>query len=166
MFFNTHPDYTAEKNLVRHVSTRNAVNTMANELRLHFAEVLSPFIDTKIVKVTPYAYWTVKVKKELKQIEEWMEDQKFRLSYTFTDYRIWADLDKTYQVTEHSVDYVKKQFSICELRDIVVLKSCELDYEKFRTDYAAEEVTQTRKKIRDLEHQVSELKSTIYEFRH
>ena len=165
MFFNTHPDYTAEKNLFRHVSTRNAVNVMANELRLHFADVLDPFIDKKVIKVTPYAYWTVKVKKELEQIEKWMEDQKFRLSYTFTDYYVWADLDKTYQVGEHSVDYVKQQFQICKLRDFVILESCRFDCDKFRTDYTPEEVTQTRKKIRDLENQVSELKSTISEFR-
>lgn len=165
MFFNTDPNYTEEKNLARHVSTRNAVNVMANELRLHFADVLDQFIDKKVVKVTPYAYWTAKVKKELEQIEKWMEDQKFRLSYTFSDYYVWVDLDKTYQVSEHSVNYVKQQFMICKLRDVVVLKSCRFDCNKFRTDYTPEEVTQTRKKIRDLEKQVSELESIISEFK-
>lgn len=165
MFFNTHPDYTQEKNLARHVSTRNAVNVMANELRLHFADVLDRFIDKKVIKVTPYAYWTVKVKKELEQIENWMKDQKFRLSYTFSDTRVWADLDKTYQITEHSVDYVKQQFIICKLRDVVILESCRFECDKFRIDYTPEEVTQTRKKIRDLKNQVSELESTISEFK-
>lgn len=137
---------------------------MANELRLHFKNVLTPLVGQKIVKVTPYKSWTVKAKKELQSIEKWMEEQKFRLSYTITDYRIWVDLDKTYNVSESSVNYVKQEFTICELSNQVILESCDLDCEKFRVDYTVEEVTETRKKIRDVENQLHELKSSIREF--
>lgn len=164
MFFNTHPDYTQEKNLERHVSTRNAVNTMANELRLHFREVLTPYLNKKVLKFSPYKTWTVKVKNDLQQIEQWMQDQKFRICYEFSLSRIWVDLDKTYQNSEHSVDYVKQQFTICII-DSDILTSLDINHDKFRTDYTVEEIVETRQKIRELESQVSNLKSSIYEFR-
>lgn len=163
MFSNPHPDYTPEKNLARRVSTRNAVNVMANELRIHFREVLTPYIGKKVIKFSPYKTWTVKVKNDLQQIEQWMQDQRFRLSFEFSLSRVWVDLDKTFQVTEHSCEYVKQQFTICEF-DSDILTSCDIKHDKFRTDYTVKELIETRSKIRELESQVSLLKSTIYEF--
>jgi hypothetical protein len=164
MFSNSHPDYTPEKNLARRVATRNAVNTMANELRIHFQEVLTPYINKKVIKFSPCKTWTVKVENDLQQIEQWMWDQKFRICYDFSLTRVWVNLDKTFQVAECGCEYVKQQFTICEV-DSDILTMCEIKHNKFRTDYTVEELIETRNKIRELESQVSQLKSTIYEFR-
>lgn len=164
MFLNTHPDYTEEKNLARHVSTRNQVNVMANELRLHFVKILKPYIGKKIVKVTPYRYWVVKVDLEMQKLQNWMNEQGFVLTFTICHSCIFANLKKTYKISEHSVAYVKQEFTVALISD-VMLEDCEKFIEgKFRIDYTVEEVTETRKKIRSLESQLSELKSTIREF--
>lgn len=163
MYFAPTTVFTKEKILTDRVNTRNQVNIMSNELRLHFKEVLAPFIGKKVVKVTPYATWTVAVKKELQKIEEWMKEQEFRLSYTFTDYSIHVDLDKSFKVSDCGVDYVKQSFKICELTGTVVLESLDINHEKFRTDYTVDEIMQKRDKIRRLESELSALKFSICE---
>lgn len=164
MFLNTDPNYTEEKNLARHVSTRNQVNVMANELRVHFVKILKPYIGKKVVKVAPYRYWIVKVDAEMQKLQNWMNEQGFRLTFTIGHSCIFANLKKTYKVSEHGVAYVNQEFTIALIRD-VVLEDCEKFIEdKFRIDYTTEEVVETRKKIRNLENQLSELKSSIREF--
>ena len=67
-------------------------------------------------------------------------------------------------LSEHSVAYVNQEFTIALIRD-VALEDCEKFIEdKFRVNYTVEEVAETRKKICDLENQLSELKSSIREF--
>lgn len=164
MFLNTHPDYTEEKNLARHVSTRNQVNVMANELRLHFIKILKPYVGKKIVKVTPYRYWVIKVDLEMQKLQNWMNEQGFSLTFTIGHSCIFANLKKTYKISEHSVAYAKQEFTVALISD-VILEDCEKFIEgKFRIDYTVEEVTETRKKIRDLENQLNKLKSNIREF--
>lgn len=164
MFFNTHPDYTQEKNLARHVSTRNQVNVMANELRLHFKDILKPYIGKKVVKVTPYKYWLKSIEPKTRNLQNWMHEQGFRLTFTFCNSCIFANLDKTYKVSEQRVDFVKQEFTIALIRDCI-LEDCEkFICDKFRIDYTSEEITETRKQISDLESQISQLKSNIREF--
>lgn len=164
MFFNTHPDYTEEKNLARHVSTRNQVNVMANELRVHFKNILGPYTGKKVIKVTPYKYWVKSIEPASHNLRDWMQEEGFRLTFTFGDSCIFANLDKTYKNSEHSVNYVKQEFTIALIRDCI-LEDCERFIgDKFRIDYTAEEIAETRKQIRDLESQISQLKSNIREF--
>ena len=163
MLFKVHPDYTEEKNLKRHVSTRNQVNTMANELRLHFQKVLTPYLNKKVLKFSHRTTWTLRVKNDLEQIEQWIQDQKFRMYYEFSLSRIWVDLDKTYQVAEHAVDYVKQQFTICII-DGDTLASLDINYDKFRTDYTVEEIVETRQKIRELSLKLAILNQAFTNF--
>lgn len=163
--YDQNPEYTAEKNLARQVATRNAVNVMANELRLHFREVLSRHVGKKVLKVTPYRTWTAKVKEELLHIEEWMEEQNFRMRYELSCSSIWVEIDKTYPVGEHTVNYVKQIITIGKVEDCVLV-SCDIKCEPYRTNYTVEEVKETRKKIAELDREISALKSSIHEFKY
>jgi hypothetical protein len=165
MFPNNDSNYTEEKNLARHVSTRNQVNVMANELRIHFQKVLLSYVDKKVVKVTPYKSWIKGIDQEMQKLQDWMKDQGFRLYFTFSYSCIFATLDKAYNISEHSVNYVKKEFTVALIKDHVILEDCSrfID-DKFRVDYTVEEVVETRKKISDLNKQVHELESIIREF--
>lgn len=163
--YDQNPEYTAEKNLSRQVATRNAVNVMANELRLHFYEVLSRHVGKKVLKVTPYKTWTAKVKEEIAQIEKWVDGRGFRMCYELSCDSIWVELDKAYPVGEYAVNYVKQIVTIGKVEDCVLV-SCDIKYEPYRTNYTAEEVQETREKIAELDREISALQSSIREFKY
>jgi len=145
------------------VATRNSVNQTANKLQLRLTDLLRPYIGQKIIKTTPYRSATKKISTILDPIQAELHLRGFRLVFDWSfQYTVYATLDKTYRVSESAVDYVKRDIYICLIRDGILEGFRE--FEPARTDYTAEEVTETRKKIAALEKQVSDLKSSITEF--
>jgi hypothetical protein len=145
------------------VATRNKVNSKANYIRKYMQDFLAQYEGKKIIRVTPYKTWTKKIEHELQEFEKALVSQKFRIWFYFGEYDIRANLDATYSVSDHGVNYVKQEFYICSL-DKDLLKGFNKNVEDFRTDYTEEEVVSTREKIKLLDGQVRALESQIREF--
>lgn len=153
----------AQNLLEAQVATRNLVNQTANELQLKLQDLLRPYIGQKIIKTTPYTSPTKKISAILDPIQSELHEKGFRLHFEWCyNYTVYAILDKTYKVSDCAVDYVKRDIYICSVKDNI-LESFQ-ECRPARTDYTAEEITETRKKIAALEKQVSDLKSSIREF--
>lgn len=151
--------------LQRKVDTRNKVNTKANELQAEFTKLLQPFVGKKVIKVTPYTTWTKQVAKALDAVT-FGPDFAFRLVYNFCSYSVYAEIDTTYRIDEHSVNYVKQEFCVCRLDgncDGVTLTSLP-DLANFRTDYTAEEVIEKRAKLAELQAELRAVESDLREF--
>jgi hypothetical protein len=168
--------------LARRVATRNLVNAKANELQAEFRNLLAPwllrtvtslpFIDKKVVKVMPYSTWTKQVAQVLDTVTSRPDfagphTGRFRLVYNFCAYSVYAEIDTTYRIDEHSVNYVKQEFCVCRLDgncDGVTLTSLP-DLANFRTDYTAEEIIEKRAKLAELQAELRAVESELREFR-
>jgi hypothetical protein len=167
--------------LARRVATRNLVNAKANELQAEFRNLLAPwllrtvtslpFIDKKVVKVTPYSTWTKQVAQVLDTVTSRPDfagphTGRFRLVYTFCAYSVYAEIDTTYRIDEHSVNYVKQEFCVCRLdgncdgTSITGLP----DPANFRTDYTLEEIVRKMTELSELETKAADIKSELREF--
>jgi hypothetical protein len=158
--------------LRRKVDTRNMVNAKANELQAEFRNLLAPFINKKVIKVTPYSTWTKQVAQVLDTVTSRPDfagphTGRFRLVYTFCAYSVYAEIDTTYRIDECSVNYVKQEFCVCRLDgncDGVTLTSLP-DLANFRTDYTAEEIIERRAKLAELQAELRTVESELREFR-
>jgi hypothetical protein len=158
--------------LARRVATRNLVNAKANELQAEFRNLLAPFINKKVIKVTPYSTWTKQVAQVLDTVTSRPDfagphTGRFRLVYNFCAYSVYAEIDTTYRIDEHSVNYVKQEFCVCRLDgncDGVTLTSLP-DLANFRTDYTAEEIIEKRAKLAELQAELRAVESELREFR-
>jgi hypothetical protein len=158
--------------LARRVATRNLVNAKANELQTEFRNLLAPFINKKVIKVTPYSTWTKQVAQVLDTVTSRPDfagphTGRFRLVYIFCAYSVYAEIDTTYRIDEHSVNYVKQEFCVCRLDgncDGVTLTSLP-DLANFRTDYTAEEIIEKRAKLAELQAELRTVESELREFR-
>ena len=149
--------------LERHVETRNRVNTKSIEVGQRLGEILKEYEGAKIVKVTPYRSWVKKIADQASALQDELQEQGFRLVFTFSDYSVWATLDATFPVSSISVQYVKAEMYVCSVSDccLTVFKR---EFPAPRTDYTAEEVVETRSRISALERQIRELKDQIRHF--
>lgn len=159
--------------LQREVDTRNKVNAKANELQAEFTKLLLPFVGKKVIKTTPYRQWTKQVGNLLSEQTSVAEfagpwNGSFRLSWEFYGYTVWAAIDTTCRLTdspESPVEYVKRDFAVCELGCDGTSITRLPDPTNFRTDYTLEEVIHKMTELSELEAKVNEVKSQLLEFR-
>jgi hypothetical protein len=157
--------------LRRRVATRNLVNAKANDSQAEFRNLLEPFIGKKVIKVTPYSTWTKQVANVLDTVTSRADfagphTGRFRLVYNFCAYSVYAEIDTTYRIDEHSVNYVKQEFCVCYLdgdhysTTLISLP----DLANFRTDYTVEEIIEKRAKQAELQAELRAIESGLYEF--
>ena len=149
--------------LERHVEARNRVNAKSIEIGRRLSEILKEYEGAKIVKVTPYRTWVKKIADQASALQDELQEQGFRLVFTFSDYSIWATLDTTFPVSDVSVQYVRAEMYVCSVSDCC-LRQFRWQFEDPRTDYTAKEVLETRSRISALEQQIRELKDQITHF--
>lgn len=160
-----HAMFTSDSLFAKEVATRNLANKTANEIQAEIQSLLLPLVGTKIIKTTPYRTATKKLKELLAPIEERLRKNKFRLVFDWSyGHTVYAVLDTTYQSGEYSCKYVKRDIYICSIVSVDLLSGEWRESEPGRTDYTVEEITKTREEIKQLEAQVSALKSQIREF--
>lgn len=158
-----HP--TQEELLTRRVEAVNKVNGYAKRLQNQFVDLLKPYQGKKIVKASgSYPELIAKITRP-------EPEEGFRFWLRISEWRIDVELDTTYKTREHdgggyTCSYVKQSFHLCTLSEGTDLKAITdgKHIEGMREDYTMEEIRDKRKKIEELQNQISEIKSGIYSF--
>lgn len=152
-------------NLAHAVKARNELNALANRLQTEIRNSLWTRLGKKVVKVTPYKNWIAPLQTSIGLIQ--LPSQRHTLSFQFTDYSVWAELQTYYDVPgQSSVQYVKLRFHIGRLEDGTILTELvEPNLNPYRTDYTVEEVAGALDRIEALKEEVQELQSQVREFR-
>lgn len=151
------------------VATRNAVNLKTMDIQRKLGEILGPYVDKKVRKVSGHGGWIVALDKELNIFYSDLASEGFR---SWISCRLdWASLEvqATFNSAElvgggHAVEYVKASIllakitqengTLVEIFEPVIL----------RTDYTLEWVEATRKQAAQLEDQARDLRSQLREF--
>lgn len=155
----------------RQVQARNALNAKVNELRPALQEALKPFVGKKVLKGVP-STWTKKVREVLDKVEEeCLGDYRtsgWHFYYSFSvGYNIYGHLKTTYMVNDHVCEYVNEMFYVCSLQD-----GSQGDYlsdewkvvPRLKCDYSASEVVNAKRRIAELDREISELKGFVSRF--
>lgn len=152
-------------NLAFAVQARNELNALANRLQTEIRNSLWTRLGKKVIKVTPYKNWIAPLQTSMRLIQ--LPSQRHTLTFQFTDYTIWAELQTYYDVPgQSSIQYVKQVFLIGELEGGTILtKLVEPNLNPYRTDYTVEEVAGAFDRIEALKAEVQELQSQVREFR-
>lgn len=151
------------------VTTRNAVNLKTMDIQRRLGEILAPYVDKKVRKVSGHGGWIVALDKELNNFYSDLASEGFRcwISCRFD----WASLEvqATFNSAElvgggHAVEYVKASIPLAKITRengtlVEIFKPVIL-----RTDYTLEWVEATRKQAAQLEDQARELRSQLREF--
>ena len=147
------------------VQARNDLNALANRLQNEIRNSLWTRLGKKVVKVTPYKNWIAPLQISMGLIQ--LPSQRHRLTFQFTDYTVWAELQTYYDVPgQSSVEYVKQVFLIGDLEGGTILtKLVEPNLNPYRTDYTVEEVASAFDRIEALKAEIQELQSQVREFR-
>ena len=80
------------------VATRNKVNAKANYVSTYLQSLLSNYFEKKVVKFTPYKTWTTSVKKEIDDLQQQLQNNKFRIVFRFGHGNVSAEVDTTFSV--------------------------------------------------------------------
>ena len=146
------------------VAARNEVNAKGNEIGEELREFFLQRINQKVIKVTPYRTWTAKVKNELEPLIDYVGLAAQQMSITFEtsfQYNVYATLKKRFDLNGRTY-YQRRSIYACSLRDLCVaeFKKCEPE----RTDYTVEEISAARKRIAELDREISSLKGLVNPF--
>ena len=156
--------YVHDSLLPLEVATRNKVNAKANYLSQVLRELFAEFEGKKIVKFTPYKYFTAKITKRIDEIKKQAAEEGFRLWFNIQHGSISAELDTTYRRDDVSVNYVKQYFYLASYTGDSGLMLKTYNAADFRTDYTDAEILAKREQINKLDAAMRELKSDIREF--
>lgn len=159
--------YHSEANgkLPLQVAMRNQLNKKAIELHSELAKVLSGWVGKKVVKVTPYDSWVSALGKQIDAMAEQFlqgENCKYRLTFEFGSYYVWASLEIIFDDNYHT-HYKKATFNLCSLRDSRDLMEI-TSAPKFKTDYDFQDVSLKIRKLSDLQDRVRNLESELRYF--
>lgn len=146
------------------VATRNKVNAKANYVSSYLQSLLSNYLEKKIIKFTPYKTWTANIKKEIDELQKQLQQQKFRLVFSFGVGNIFAELDTTFPVDGGGVRYVKQHFYVARFSENTGALTEVSWVDSFRKDYTVQEITDKGEKLTELEKVVRELKSELSRF--
>ena len=147
-----------------HVATRNKVNAKANYVSTYLQSLFSNYFEKKVVKFTPYKTWTANIKKEIDELQKQLQEQKFRLVFSFGIGNIFAELDATFPVEGGGVRYVKQHFYVARFNQNTGALTEVSSIDLFRVDYTEQEITSKGEKLTELEKVVRELKSELSRF--
>lgn len=154
----------------RQVAARNALNAKVNELRPALQEALKPFVGKKVLKGNPTS-WTKKVKEELDKVERKrlgdFPTNGWHFYYTFGGAGVWGHLKTYYQVNDYVCEYVNEMFYVCSLEDdnrSDLLSAEWRNFQDLRCDYSASEIANAKRRIAELDREISELKGFVSRF--
>jgi hypothetical protein len=150
------------------VETRNSLNTKAMEVQKELTELLAPYQDRKVRKISGYGGWVAKLEPQLTAYFQGLQADGFRGWLACDWHWLHLRLDTTYPVAElvgggHSVDYVKADLSVGKINDAGELVEL-FPLVELRTDYSPAWVDETRAQAYALESQAQALRSSLREF--
>lgn len=146
------------------VAARNEVNAKANKLGESLRDFFLARMGQKVIKTTPYRSFAAKIKVQLDTIVDFAELESRQMSIVFdtgSEYSVYATLKKRFDYDERS-HFQRCMIYVCSLQDLCVaeFKKCE----PRRTDYTVQEVIEKRKRIAQLDREISELKGSVRDF--
>ena len=154
----------------RQVAARNALNAKVNELRPALQEALKPFVGKKVLKGVP-STWTKKVKEVLDKVEEeCLGDYRtsgWHFYYVFSIPYVWGHLKTSYPVSDCVCEYVNEMFYVCSLDGYGhsdVLSDEWKVVPMLKCDYSASEIANAKRRIAELDREISELKGFVSRF--
>jgi hypothetical protein len=146
------------------VATRNKLNAKANYVSTYLQSLLSNYFEKKVVKFTPYKTWTAQIKKEIDNLQQQLQDNKFRIVFNFGHGNVYAELDTTFPVDGGGVRYVKQHFYVARFSEDTGALTEVSSVDSFRTDYTVQEITDKAQKLSELDKITRELKSELSRF--
>ena len=146
------------------VATRNKVNSKANYVSTYLQSLLSNYFEKKVVRFTPYKTWTAQIKKEIDNLQQQLQDSKFRIVFHFSHGVISAGIDTTFPVNGGSVRYVRQDFFVARFNSDTGALTEVSSVDSFRTDYTVQEIKDKGEKLFELDKIASELKSELARF--
>ena len=146
------------------VATRNKVNSKANYVSTYLQSLLSNYFEKKVVKFTPYKTWTAQIKKEIDNLQQQLQDCKFRIVFRFGHGNISAEIDTTFSVDGGGVRYMKQHFYVARFSEDTGVLTEVSSVDSFRTDYTVQEITDKAQKLSELDKIARELKSELSRF--
>jgi len=163
-------------NKAKEVKYRNIINEKANQVEKELISFFRPLIGKKIRTISGYGDWSKLVKSKLNLYLEDLREEGFRVICRYSAGSLYFEIDTTYKTDsmsfsgwDHtSTNYVKADFYIGswdeKTGNLYKVKEEENTNQR-RTNWTVEELAATRKKIIELNNQLSDLKSSIWEFR-
>jgi hypothetical protein len=146
------------------VATRNKVNAKANYVSTYLQSLLSNYFEKKVVKFTPYKTWTAQIKKEIEELQQRLQDNKFRIVFHFGYGNVSAEIDTTFSDDGGRVRYVKQHFYVARFNSDTGALTEVYHVDSFRTDYTAQEITDKSQKLSELDKIARELKFELSRF--
>lgn len=163
------------KRICLEVQTRNIVNAKANEVRKAFHDFFYPeYLGKKVLIETSSTYggkWSKKVREKLNALEAELgltnnPGSGFRLVFTFYHTTVYGCIDTTYPAGNYGVNYVKKDFVVCNVDHDIVVELNEFHdatLHPFKTDYHPESIRDAILKVAELEEAISKERSKYWE---
>ena len=165
-----------QSNRVLEVDYRNKVNKRADEVQRELIDFFRPLIGKKIRTISGYGDWSKLVKGKLNLYLDDLRTEGFRVLCRPSAGSLYFEIDTTYQYDQidyrgwesYSTAYVKTDFYIGSWDEstgnLYKVKEEENISER-RTDWTVEELAATRKKIREMDEELRNLKHSIWEFK-
>ena len=165
-----------QSNRVKEVDYRNKVNKRANEVQRELIDFFRPLIGKKIRTISGYGDWSKLVKGKLNLYLDDLRTEGFRVLCRPSAGSLYFEIDTTYRYDQigfngyesHSTSYVKADFYVGSWDEstgnLYKVKEEENISER-RTDWTVEELAATRKKIREMDEELRNLKHSIWEFK-
>ena len=165
-----------QSNRIKEVDYRNKVNKRADEVQRELIDFFRPLIGKKIRTISGYGDWSKLVKCKLNLYLDDLRAEGFRVLCRPSAGSLYFEIDTTYQYDQidyrgwesHSTAYVKADFYVGSWDEstgnLYKVKEEENISER-RTDWTVEELAATRKKIREMDEELRNLKHSIWEFK-
>ncbi len=164
-----------ESNKAKEVYFRNAVNLKTNQVQKELIEFFRPFVGKKVRTISGYGGWSKLVKKELElYFSDLWNSERYRVICHSSCGSLWFEIDTTYQYDtidykgreDHSTNYVKAEFYVGSWDESTGnLKEVYEKIEARKTDWTVEELSTTRKKIKEMKEELMSLESSVREFK-
>ena len=164
-----------KSNKAKEVYFRNAVNLKTNQVQKELIEFFRPFIGKKVRTISGYGGWSKLVKKELElYLSDLWNSERYRVICRSSSSSLWFEIDTTYQYDtidyrgreDHSTSYVKAEFYVGSCDESTGnLKEVYEKIEARKTDWTVEELSTTRKKIKEMTEELRSLESSVREFK-
>ena len=163
-------------NKAKEVKYRNIINEKANQVEKELICFFRPLIGKKIRTISGYGDWSKLVKGKLNFYLEDLRQEGFRVICRYSAGSLYFEIDTSYKTDsmsfsgwDHtSTNYIKADFYIGswdeKTGNLYKVKEEENTSHR-RTDWSVEELAATRKKIREMDNELSDLKRSIWEFR-
>lgn len=165
-----------KSNKAKEVYFRNAVNLKTNQVQKELIEFFRPFIGKKIRTISGYGAWSKLVKKELDlYFSDLWNSQRYRVICHSSAGSLYFEIDTTYQYDtidykgreNHSTNYVKAEFYVGSWDESTGNLYKVYEDEKIeprKTDWTVEELSATRKKIKEMREELLDLEGSVLEF--